>query len=191
MVLAKNTECIPHPCCLKVPGELQLKGARGSEGGGKEAASVNFLGCGGCGSSGVCTGLCQPSPGPGRGGAGRRRSGCPLLPAALGCRALRGRCGGRSEGALREPQAGVWLAGLSCWSSVSPVAGGRWGAGRVQVSTAMLGSLCRAREAGMSGSRRSGAPDPTLQGGCSTALTGAPTPGAGAVTRCWSFNTGF
>lgn len=56
----------------------------------------------------------QPSPGPGRGGAGRRRPGCPLLLGALGCRALRGR--GRSEGALPDPEAGVWLAGLG-WAA--------------------------------------------------------------------------
>lgn len=59
----------------------------------------------------------QPSPGPGKGGAGRRRPGCPLLPAALGCRALGGP--GGSEGALPEPESGVRLAELGCRSSAS------------------------------------------------------------------------
>lgn len=106
MVLGKNTECIPHRSLPQTPGGVAVKvGVLGSEGGWKEAAaSVNFLGCGcgGCGSW-VCTGLCR-SP-LGREGAelGVTGPGCPLLPAALGSRALRGR--GRLEGALPEPEA--------------------------------------------------------------------------------------
>lgn len=60
MVLGKNTECIPHPLLPQAPGGVAVKvGVLGSEGGWKEAASVNFLGCGGCGSW-LCTGLCRP-----------------------------------------------------------------------------------------------------------------------------------
>lgn len=67
MVLGKNTEYIPHPLLPQAPGGVAVKvGVLGSEGGWKEAASVNFLGCGGCGSW-LCTGLAAlPRAGKGR-----------------------------------------------------------------------------------------------------------------------------
>lgn len=130
-------------------GSCSERGARGSEGGWKEAASVNFLGCGGCG-SGVCTWLCSPPlgrEGAELGVAARVVPSSSVLsgaePSAVAAarrelsRIPRRECGWRGWAGLPE---------LDCRSSAAPGVGesrhGGWGQGRVQVSTVMLGSLC-------------------------------------------------
>lgn len=187
--------------CLKPPSGLQLREAggrwRGSKsgwkGGRKRHQSTSSAGLRWLSQSGLHR-AGQPSPGPGKGGAGRRRPGCPLLPASLGCRALGSR--GGSEGALPEPESGVRLAELGCRSSAAPGVGesrlwGR-GAGRVQVSSEMLPSLCQSREAGTSGSRRRGAPDPTCREDVEPHWQVPRTLGApGLGPDAKSFNIGF
>lgn len=131
----------------------------------KEAASVNFLGWAAVAVAAECAPGWAALPWAGKGRSWASPSGLSPPPGRSRVQSP------RRSGRLRKssPGAGVGSAAGGAGLQELGRAGVRksrlwgWGSGRVQVSTEMLGSLCQSREAGTSGFRRRGAPDPTCR----------------------------
>lgn len=142
------------------------RGLCGSQPWMKEEASVNFLRRGSTGRSCGCTGLCIPPPGREGAELGGARPG--QSPSPSGSSALSGSGSqppAESSYLRTQRERELGRAGLRALTqplplTVSPIAGGAERVGR-GIRIAILGSPgARARGAGMTASRRRGAPEP-------------------------------